>query len=74
MALIPFTVDLTTHEGARLAAVLDALGPDWDPTEIYTGEMEAARRLYSGLDADQRATYEVLIASGVFPDNPEVTR
>jgi len=25
--LVPFNIDLTAHEGIRLAAVLDALGP-----------------------------------------------
>ena len=29
--LVPFHVDLTTQEGLRLAAVMDALGPGWDP-------------------------------------------
>ena len=27
--LVPFNIDLTAHEGIRLAAVLDALGPYW---------------------------------------------
>ncbi len=69
--LVPFTIDLTAHEGARLAAVLDALGPHWDPTEIYTGEAEARRMLYTHLDADQQAAYDVLVAAGVLPDTPE---
>jgi hypothetical protein len=68
--LVPFTIDLTAHEGARLAAVLDALGPHWDPTEIYTGEAEARRMLYTHLDPDQQATYDVLVAAGVLPDTP----
>ena len=70
-SLIPFTIDLTTHEGVRLTAVLDALGSDWDPAEIYTGEAEAHRLLYSDLDPDQQATYDVLIAAGALPDIPE---
>jgi hypothetical protein len=37
-SLVPFTLDLTAHEATRLAAVLDALGPHWNPTDIYTGE------------------------------------
>ncbi|MGH3979839.1 MAG: DUF6400 family protein [Pseudonocardiaceae bacterium] len=68
--LVPFNVDLTAHEGVRLAAVLDALGPHWDPTEIYAGEAEAHRMLYSHLDADQQASYDVLVAGGVLPDPP----
>lgn len=70
-SLVPFTIDLTRHEGTRLAAVLDALGPDWDPAEIYAGEVEAARRLYADLDPNQQATYDVLIAAGALPDSPE---
>ena len=66
--LVPFTFDLTAHEGTRLAAVLDALGPLWDPAEIYSGEAEAQRMLYAHLDPEQQATYDVLIAAGALPD------
>jgi hypothetical protein len=69
--LVPFIIDLTTHEGTRLAAVLDSLGPHWDPAEIYAGETEAHRLLYSNLDPDQQAAYDVLIAAGALPDTPE---
>ena len=65
--LVPFTIDLTAHEGARLAAVLDAFGSDWEPTEIYAGEAEAYRLLYADLDPNQQATYDLLIATGVLP-------
>jgi len=68
--LVPFNIDLTAHEGVRLAAVLDALGPHWDPVEIYTGEAEAHRMLYSQLDADQQAGYDMLVADGVLPATP----
>ncbi len=68
--LVPFNIDLTAHEGIRLAAVLDALGPYWDPTEIYTGEAEAHRMLYSQLDADQQADYDMLVTDGVLPAAP----
>lgn len=68
--LVPFTIDLTAHEGARLAAVLDAVGPHWDPAEIYAGEAEAHHMLYAHLDPDQQAVYELLIADGVLPDTP----
>jgi hypothetical protein len=67
-SLVPFNIDLTAHEGARLAAVLDALGPHRDPTEIYASESEARRMLYTHLDPDQQAAYDVLIAAGVLPD------
>lgn len=70
-SLVPFTIDLSAHEAARLAAVLDALGSRWDPAEVYTGEAEARRALYTNLDPDQQATYDVLLADGVLPDTPE---
>ena len=66
--LVPFDVDLTAHEGIRLVAVLDAIGPYWDPVAVYTGETEAHRMLYSGLDADQQASYDMLVAEGVLPE------
>ncbi|MGH3813121.1 MAG: DUF6400 family protein [Pseudonocardiaceae bacterium] len=68
---VPFNIDLTMHEGVRLAAVLDALGPHWDPTEIYNGEAEAYRMLYAHLDPDQQADYDLLIVDGVLPTPPE---
>ena len=70
-SLVPFNIDLTAHEGTRLAAVLDALGPHWDPAEVYAGEAEARRMLYAHLDLDQQAAYELLVADGVLPDIPE---
>jgi hypothetical protein len=70
-SLIPFTLDLTAHETTRLAAVLDALGPHWNPTEVYLGEAQAHRMLYGHLGPDQQATYDVLLAAGELPDIPE---
>ena len=68
--LISFDFDLTAHEGARLAAVLDCLGSGWDPAEVLAGEAEAHRMLYSDLDAEQRSAYDMLTAHGVLPDRP----
>lgn len=68
---VPFNIDLTAHEAARLAAVLSAFGSPADPPEIYAGEAQARQMLYTGLDLDQQATYDVLIAGGVLPDTPE---
>jgi hypothetical protein len=68
--LSPFTVDLTAHEGVRLAAVLAALGTHWDPADVYAGEIAAHRMLYSGLDPDQHASYQMLLANGVLPHDP----
>lgn len=70
-SLVPFTLDLAVHEGTRLAAVLDALGPHWDPTDIYIDEAHAHRMLYAHLDADQQVTYDLLLAAGALPDTPE---
>jgi len=42
----------------------------WDPAEIYTGEAEAHRMLYSQLDAYQQAGYDMLITDGVLPVTP----
>jgi hypothetical protein len=73
-SLVPFHLDLTTQEALRLAAVLDALGPGWDPLEALTGEAAAHRMLYADLDADQQAAHELLIAASVLPDTLEVKR
>ncbi|MFJ7063505.1 DUF6400 family protein [Streptomyces griseobrunneus] len=66
--LVPFTIDLTFEEARRRAAVVAALGPDWDPMAALRGEDEAYALLYSGLDADQQRTYDRLVAAGVLPD------
>jgi hypothetical protein len=70
-SLIPFTLDLTAHETTRPAAVLDALGLPWNPSEIDLSEAQAHRMLYAHLDPDQQATYGVLLAAGELPDIPE---
>jgi len=68
--LVPFTIDLTAHEGIRLAAVLNALGPLWDPAEIDAGEAQAHQMLYAHLDPEQQAIYDVLLAAGAMNDPP----
>ncbi|MFJ9214160.1 hypothetical protein CU044_5452 [Streptomyces sp. L-9-10] len=65
--LIPFTIDLTLEEARRRAEVMAALGPDWDPVAALRGEDEAYALLYSGLDAEQQRTYDLLVAAGVLP-------
>ncbi|MFD3917133.1 DUF6400 family protein [Streptomyces sp. NPDC058603] len=65
--LIPFTIDLTLEEARRRAEVMAALGPDWDPVAVLRGEDEAYALLYSGLDAEQQCTYDLLVAAGVLP-------
>ncbi|MFJ3694743.1 DUF6400 family protein [Streptomyces sp. NPDC090052] len=65
--LTPFTMDLTFDESRRRAEVVAALGPEWDPVEALRGEDEAYALLYSGLDAEQQRTYDMLVAAGVLP-------
>ncbi|MFJ5718673.1 DUF6400 family protein [Streptomyces sp. NPDC093149] len=66
-SLIPFIIDLTFEEVRRRAEVVTALGPDWDPVAALQGEDEAYALLYSGLDAEQQRTYDLLVAAGVLP-------
>lgn len=65
--LVPFVVDLTFDEARRRTEVVAALGPDWDPVAALQGEDEAYALLYSGLDAEQQRTYDMLVAAGVLP-------
>jgi hypothetical protein len=62
-----FELDLTGHEARRRAEVIAALGDDWDPVAVLRSEQEALGLLYSGLDEEQRRTYEMLVAAGVLP-------
>jgi hypothetical protein len=48
----------------RLSAVLQAI-PDWDPAVVLAQENEAYALLYSSLDAEQLAIYDLLCAEGV---------
>jgi hypothetical protein len=59
-----FVIDLTAYERQRIGAVLEAM-PDWDPGAVLVAETEADARLYSGLDAEQRAVYDLLSREGV---------
>ncbi|MGH3826343.1 MAG: DUF6400 family protein [Pseudonocardiaceae bacterium] len=68
---VPFNIDLTAHEAARLAAVLGALGTSWDPTAVHVGEAQARQMPCTDLDHDQQAAYDALTAGGVLPDTPE---
>ncbi|MFJ2212294.1 DUF6400 family protein [Streptomyces sp. NPDC101062] len=65
--LTPFAIDLTFEEARRRTEVMAALGPDWDPVAALRGEDEAYALLYSGLDAEQQRTYDMLVAAGVLP-------
>ncbi|MFI0714803.1 DUF6400 family protein [Streptomyces inhibens] len=62
-----FELDLADHEARRRTEVLAALGDAWDPIAVMEGEADAYRLLYSGLDAEQQATHDMLVAAGVLP-------
>jgi hypothetical protein len=62
--LVSHMFDLGAHEQRRLAAVLAAT-PDLDPGAVLAGEAAAHRMLYSDLDAEQEATYRMLVEAGV---------
>ncbi|MGW7196639.1 DUF6400 family protein [Streptomyces chryseus] len=64
---ISFAIDLTVEEARRRAEVMAALGPDWDPVALLEGEEQASALLYSGLDAEQQRTYDMLVSAGVLP-------
>lgn len=62
-----FAIDLTREEARRRAEVVAALGDSWDPVAALRGEEDAHALLYSGLDAHQRDTYDMLVSAGVLP-------
>ena len=65
---LSFAYDLTLDEARRRAAVLEAIGEDWDPVAVLAEEERAYAMLYSGLDDDQQKIYDDLVAAGVLPD------
>ena len=65
---LAFAYDLTLDEARRRAAVLEAIGDDWDPVEVLAQEDRAWAMLYSNLDDDQQRIYYDLVAAGVLPD------
>ncbi len=60
--------DLTLDEARRRAAVLEAIGGDWDPVQVLAEEERAWDLLYSGLDDGQQRIYDELVSAGVLPD------
>lgn len=62
-----FTLDLAADEMRRRAEAVKALGPDWDPIAAMHDEERAHALLYSNLDAEQQATFDMLVAEGVLP-------
>lgn len=64
---LEFAYDLTLDEARRRAAVLEAIGPDWDPIQVLAEEERAYAMLYSNLDARQQRFYDELVDAGVLP-------
>jgi hypothetical protein len=62
-----FAYDLTLDEARRRAAVIEAIGEDWDPLAVLAEEDRAYAMLYSGLDDEQQRIYDGLVAAGVLP-------
>ena len=65
---LAFAYDLTLDEARRRAAIVEAIGDDWDPVEVLDQEDRAYAMLYSNLDDDQQRIYDDLVAAGVLPD------
>jgi hypothetical protein len=59
---------LTLDEARRRAAIVEAIGDDWDPAAVLAQEDRAYAMLYSDLDDDQQRIYDGLVVAGVLPD------
>ena len=68
MSKLNMAYDLTLDEARRRAAVLQAIGDDWDPVAVLAEEELAYDMLYADLDAGQQRVYDELVAAGVLPD------
>jgi Family of unknown function (DUF6400) len=68
MANLDMAFDLTLDEARRRAAVLQAIGDDWDPVAVLAEEELAYDMLYADLDAEQQRVYDDLVEAGVLPD------
>jgi hypothetical protein len=66
--LVALAYDLTLDEARRRAAVLEAIGDDWDPVAVLAEEDRAYAMLYSGLDDEQQRIYDELVVGGVLPE------
>ncbi|MCV7302258.1 hypothetical protein H7J93_21765 [Mycobacterium barrassiae] len=65
---LEFAYDLTLDEARRRSAVVEAIGPDWDPVAVLAEEQRAEDMLYSNLDEEQQRIYDELVRAGVLPD------
>jgi hypothetical protein len=68
MANLDMAFDLTLDEARRRAAVLQAIGDDWDPVAVLAQEERAYDMLYADLDTAQQRIYDELVEAGVLPD------
>jgi hypothetical protein len=68
MANLDMAFDLTLDETRRRAAVLQAIGDDWDPVAVLAQEERAYDMLYADLDTTQQRIYDELVEAGVLPD------
>jgi Family of unknown function (DUF6400) len=68
LAALDLAFDLTLDEARRRAAVLEAIGDDWDPVAVLAQEELAYDMLYADLDAHQQRIYDELVVAGVLPD------
>jgi hypothetical protein len=60
--------DLTVDEARRRAAVLQAIGAQWDPAVGLANELAAYGLFYWGLDdGPHQRIYDDLVAAGVLP-------
>ena len=65
---LAFAYDLTLDEARRRAAIVEAIGDDWDPVEVLDQEDRAYAMLDSNLDDDQQRIYDARVTAGVLPD------
>jgi hypothetical protein len=68
MPNLDMAFDLTLDEARRRAAVLQAIGDDWDPVAVLAEEERAYDLLYADLDTAQQAVYDELVEAGVLPE------
>ena len=80
---LAMSFDLTVDEAHRHAAVLQAIGAQWDPAVVLANEQAANELLYSGLDGQTQRIYDDLVAgvsspaggvAMVLPINPDADR
>ena len=68
MADLDFAYNLTLDEARRRAAVLEAIGDDWDPIAVLAEEEKAYDMLYGNLDPEQQRIYDELVSARILPD------